>query len=258
MGKKEKLDKFFTNDNIVSQCLLNIDLSSYHTIIDPCAGNGAFSDKIPYCLAFDILPDKNGIEQKDFFALDYTGFQRPVLCISNPPFGVQNNLAVRFFNKAAEFADTIAFILPKSFKKTSVQEKLNPYFHLVFEEDLPAFSFNLFQNGVQVPYDVPTVFQIWDRRGIERIPPKKEEPKGFEFVNRELANIAVRRVGFYAGKAFVEVLNKSEQSHYFIRAERPEKFVEIANAIIWPYENTVGPRSISKQELVQALNKFGV
>ena len=45
-NRKHKLDKFYTKDNIVNYCLSTINLNDYKTIIEPSAGNGAFSKKI--------------------------------------------------------------------------------------------------------------------------------------------------------------------------------------------------------------------
>ena len=37
-----------------------------------------------------------------------------------PPFGKVSSLAIRFFNKCAQFSDVIAFIIPRTFNKVSV------------------------------------------------------------------------------------------------------------------------------------------
>jgi len=49
------------------------------------------------------------------------------------------------------------------------------------------------------------------------------------------------------------MLDKSVQSHYFVIVDEPDVFVEKVNAITWEHNNTVGPRSISKPELVMAI-----
>jgi hypothetical protein len=49
-----------------------------------------------------------------------------------------SSLAVKFFNKSAEFADCIAFIIPRTFKRVSIQNKLSIDFELIYNKDLPV------------------------------------------------------------------------------------------------------------------------
>jgi hypothetical protein len=64
-------------------------------------------------------------------------------------------------------------------------------------------------------------------------------------------------VGVYAGKIFTEIEDKSIQSHYFIKLEQNnDDFMKKYNTIEWKHDNTVGPKSISKQELIKELNKI--
>ena len=131
LGQKNKLDKFYTKSSIAKLCLSQLDLSQYDFILEPSAGNGSFSHLIPNCYAIDIEPESEDIIKQDFFLYEPEN-KNKILVIGNPPFGQQSNLALRFFNHAAEFADTIAFILPKSFKKISLQNQLDNYIHLHF------------------------------------------------------------------------------------------------------------------------------
>ena len=59
---------------------------------------------------------------------------------------------------------TIAFILPKSFKKDSYKRKIPKNYLLKKEIDLDDDSFTLNGNS----YRVPCVFQIWERSTDER------------------------------------------------------------------------------------------
>lgn len=141
LEKKEKNDKFYTKPEVVAQLLQELDLLSYSLIIEPSAGNGSFSNLIPNCIALDIEPEDERIVKQDFFT--YEPQQGNILVIGNPLFGEQSTLAVQFFNHVAKFADTIAFILPKSFRKISIQNKLNLFF-LACKRDRSAekqFSF---------------------------------------------------------------------------------------------------------------------
>lgn len=153
-----KLDKFYTQPEVAKQCY---DFLCQHynltnkTFLEPSAGAGVFSLLLSNCLALDIAPEGDNIIKQNFltFNTDKTDY----ITIGNPPFGSRSDMAIRFFNHAAGMSEIIAFILPVSFMKWSVQKQLNnnfaltEYFYLPFE----AFTAN------NKPFGVRTVFQIW-------------------------------------------------------------------------------------------------
>ena len=258
-GQKEINDKFYTKSDISKLCIDMLNLSDFDLIIEPSAGNGSFSKQIKKCIAYDLVPEDESIIQQDFFELDITQFKdKKTLTIGNPPFGVQNNLAIAFFNKAAQYSDTIAFILPKSFMKESIQRKLDLSFHLEKIIELPYNSFLL--NGEE--YGVNCVFQIWKKKNIKRIVKKKNVCYSYiEFGNINDFDFIVRRVGGNAGKAYIlkEGETVSTQSNYFIKNKTSlsnEALVDIINGIKMDAVNySVGPKSLSKIELIEYLEE---
>jgi hypothetical protein len=266
---RETIDKFYTKYDAVNLCIyhilenLNID-KTRDLIIEPSAGNGAFIDSIEKeigssnNLYYDIEPENSKIKRQDFLELNTDKFKiqyNRIHIIGNPPFGRQSSIAVKFIKKSCNFSDSFSFILPKSFKKDSFKSKIPLNFHLVFEIDLPEKSFLL--NGKD--YDVPCVFQIWEKRTIERDPLVILEPLEFEFVKKkDDPDISFRRVGVYAGAIDTNTADKSVQSHYFIRFffELTEGILKKLKEIKYEFNNTVGPKSISKQELIAKFNKI--
>lgn len=258
-GHKEENDKFYTKPNISKTCIDMVDLLEFDIIIEPSAGSGSFSKQIDNCIAYDLVPEDDSIIQQDFFELDVTQFKgKKILTIGNPPFGVQNNLAIKFFNKAAQFSDTIAFILPKSFMKESIQNKLDLRFHLDKYIELPYNSFSLNGND----YGVNCVFQIWKKKNIKRtIETKMIDESFIKFSNENDFDFIVRRVGGNAGKAYIlsEGESVSSQSNYYIKNNsllKDDVLVDIINNIQMDIVNySVGPRSLSKRELVEYVNE---
>lgn len=258
-GHKEENDKFYTKIDIAKMCIDMLDLSEFDLIVEPSAGNGSFSKQIDNCIAYDLVPEDESIIKQDFFELDITSFKgKKVLTIGNPPFGVQNNLAVAFFNNAAKYSDIIAFILPKSFMKESIQKKLDLSFHLEKYIELPYNSFLL--NGED--YKVNCVFQVWKKKNIKRTVKKKNVCYSYiEFGNANDFDFIVRRVGGNAGKAYIleEGKTVSPQSNYFIKNKtllKDETLVDIINGIQMDVVNySVGPRSLSKTELIEYLEE---
>lgn len=164
-GAKHELDKFYTKTEIAELCLSHLNLKEYDIIIEPSAGAGAFSNLIENCYTYDIHPENNTITQADWLLLNKEQFlNKKCLVIGNPPFGNNGSLALKFIKESAKFAQTIAFILPKGFKKSSVKERVPTNYHLIREIDLPSDSFTL----VGANYAVPCVFQIWERKNYER------------------------------------------------------------------------------------------
>ena len=162
----DRLDKFYTKKETVEKCVSILDLDKYEVIIDPCAGSGAFLEFLPEhkTVALDIEPDISSIAKMDFF--DFTpALINKYLVIGNPPFGKNSSLAKRFFKHAASFSNTIAFIVPRTFRKVSTTNQLCLHYHKVQEIVLPDDAFEL-PDGTS--YSVPSVFQVWERRKMER------------------------------------------------------------------------------------------
>jgi hypothetical protein len=263
--KRNTIDKFYTNESAVNLCcsLINDKLSvnSEDLIIEPSAGNGSFIEAIKLMSSnykfYDLKPESPEIIEQDYLELNYQPIQsqfKKIHIIGNPPFGRQSSLAIKFIKKSCEFANSVSFILPKSFKKDSLRKAFSLCFHLVFEIDLPENSFLVDGNE----HNVDTIFQIWEKKGFDREITEKNEPNGFIFVKiNENPDISFRRVGVYAGKIDKNT-EKSIQSHYFIKFINNKTIDEnLANLkhIQFNHNNTVGPKSISKQELIKEFLK---
>lgn len=254
--KSKELDQFYTKPDIAKDCydkvidFLNKRNIALTTWLEPSAGCGAFysllsGDK----LGIDLDPKLEGIICHDF--LTYPLKKYDYLTIGNPPFGKNSSLAVKFFNKCADHSLLIAFIVPKTFKKHSIKNKLNKNFHLEYEYDLPDYSFAFNDKD----YNVPSVLQIWLKSDIVRN--KTELLKthtDFVFTNKENADFAIQRVGMAAGKVKENFIGYACASHYFIKAINNKDIVlSIFNKIDYNSVkyNTAGNPSISKNELIE-------
>jgi hypothetical protein len=268
--KRDTIDKFYTNPLVANECLEYI---SQHIqidpvediIIEPSAGNGSFiPDIMNRCqnnLFYDIKPDHPLIVKADYLLINSDSLNtfKKKHVIGNPPFGRQSSLAIQFIKKSALFADSISFILPKSFKKDSMQKHFPKKFHLIYQTDVADNSF--LQDGK--PIDVPCVFQIWQKHEEERqvVTKLETDPSIFQFVKQnEYPDISFRRVGVNAGTIDDKELDKkSFQSHYFIKfgsTINKKEFIEKMRQIEYTHDNTVGPRSIGKQEIIREVNKI--
>jgi hypothetical protein len=264
LKRDDTFEKFYTKPDTVTLCLQEfqkyVHPQPHDICIEPTAGNGAFylplKDQYP-TIGMDIQPEHPEIMPRDFFTFLY---QKPadqemrVHVIGNPPFGRQATMARKCIQHAATFADTISFILPRSFKKPSMMQSFPRSFHCLFSVDLPTNSFLLYGEN----HDVPCVFQIWEKRTELRSELTLITPPAhyYKYVKKmEQPTVAVRRVGVYAGQLYTDTADKSEQSHYFLKVYVPltEFVTQYQNQVHFHHGNTVGPRSVSKYELNEAL-----
>jgi len=266
--KRNTIDKYYTKSNVVNNCIelikTHLTITKDDLIIEPSAGDGAFIPSIKqltnHFKFYDLEPEHNDIIQQNFLDFNATQFKKDykkIHIIGNPPFGRQSSLAIKFIKKCCEFANSISFILPKSFKKDSMKKRFTKHYHLIHEIDLLDNSFLV--NGNES--DVPCVFQIWEyNQTTPRTTITKLEPINFEFVKKtDTPDISFRRVGVNAGTIMTDIEDKSEQSHYFIKFTNDDELddtIEKLKNIKFDFNNTVGPKSISKQELILEFNKL--
>jgi hypothetical protein len=265
--KRNTIDKYYTKLNIVDQCIelvkKYINISNSDLIIEPSAGNGSFIESIKILSNnykfYDLEPEHNEISKQDFLLLDYKKLKLKftnIHIIGNPPFGRQASMAIKFIKKCCLFSNSISFILPKSFKKDSMKKSFEKHYHLIYEVDLLENSFLV--NGIES--NVPCIFQIWKYKEEIRNEVYKKIPLNFKFVKKETnPDISFRRVGVNAGTIMKEINNKSSQSHYFIKFtndKTTDENIDKLKLIKFNFNNTVGPKSISKPELIDEFNKL--
>ena len=267
------MDAFYTKAAVARRCLASLlsgeraaalGLSRATRFLEPSAGAGAFVQPLlewGYAVqAWDIAPGAGApgdavpgagvrIERRDFLEGPLPDFD---VAVGNPPFGFAARLAVRFFNRAAERATLIAFILPRTFRKVSIHDRLAACFHLVEDRELPVDSF-LYRG---VTHRVPTCWQVWQRRSTSRVRvPTPDMSQLLEFTTAARADFAMRRVGGRAGQ-ILDGLEHSPSSTYFIRAIHHD-VRSLLQRIDWDRvrNNTAGVRSISKWEIALALQR---
>ena len=288
--RKNTKDQFYTSPSVAKKCiqiLISVlhdaelhprvlPLSSY-LWVEPSAGQGAFLNSIPETydkIGIDIEPGPGPGADANILKQDFLTWvlppqppktnQKPVIIFGNPPFGRQSSLAKAFIAHSCKIASTsvIAFILPRSFVKPSMSCAFESHFHCIHSSDVERNAFVL--GGGDASYDVPCVFQIWQRRSVPRILPEKIPEKGFQYVKgTDPHDIVIRRVGVYAGRCYINSHDETEynvQSHHFIKLDKKyeKNIVDIAkkiNAHVFP-TNTTGPRSLSKTEINIVLNSI--
>jgi len=265
--KRNTIDKYYTKNNVVDEIIKDVKkyimINDNDLVIEPSAGNGSFINSIKKIsknhVFYDIEPEHKEVVKCDFLNFEESELKdhyEKIHIIGNPPFGRQASLAIKFIKKCCEFAQSISFILPKSFKKDSMKKHFATDYHMEFEKDLPDNSFLVNNNEC----NVPCVFQIWIKKNKKRKVPKIIGPNYFKFVKKEdNPDISFRRVGVNAGTISKDIDDKSSQSHYFIKFLNDKSIddnIKSLKKIKFDFDNTVGPRSVSKPELIREFNKY--
>jgi hypothetical protein len=218
-------DAYFTNSESAKFChsfmFVHDWLKHDQVVLDPCVGAGALvkdlSNKV-------IAQDIKNYGFKDTIIQDYlTAPSHPKgnidVVLANPPFGTACNLAVPFFNKACQDADRVAFIIPATFRKASVTDKLDLNYWKIVDVDLPNQTFTLPDGSTKW---VRTIFQMWERRSTPR-KRIKDQVKITDYFIRlaepEPGCYAFRTQGAKAGKV-LDGLNHSPASTAFLRGSK--------------------------------------
>lgn len=271
----EGLDKFYTITSYSKTCIDKVfkhyTNRPFDLVIEPSAGNGSFFNQLDFepKIGIDILPHAENIINMDFFDFHPSSYipNENILVIGNPPFGKVSSLAIKFFNHAAEWANVIAFIIPRTFRRPSVQNKLNKQFHLVYDEDVPTkpccFS---------PPISVKCCFQIWEKKEEERpiidLPTKHKDWEFLSFGPNDAngqptppngADFAIRAYGGKIGDIKKDGLSELRpKSWHWIKSNiDKEELTNRFNQLDYSDStNTARQNSMGRGELVRLYNDF--
>ena len=230
--------------------------------IDPAAGQGAFAAPLGQSgrrlRAVDPDPRIRGMKPREFLEAPniFGGGESPTVVVGSPPFGRNAGAIVKYFNYAAHHgADGIAFVVPRSFRKPSVQKRLDAMYHLQVDRDVPRNAF-LRDGG---SHDVACAWQVWTRGDSERVvrePPNVDHL--ISYTTPDLAEFAVRRAGHGAGGVVTgDIGSLATASHYFLREER-DGVREALEGTDWSdvVGQTAGIPSLSKGEIAFRLGEI--
>ena len=135
-----------------------------YTYIEPSAGDGSFLDVLPKdrTLALDIEPKVENIDTQDYLSWVPSDNNKKYIVFGNPPFGLRGQLALKFINHSASFADYVCFILPQLFESDGkgVPRKRVEGFNLVHSEKLDTSFYEPNKKDVKVN----CIFQIWSKK----------------------------------------------------------------------------------------------
>lgn len=234
------------------------DFSS-RTVVEPAGGTGAFVEAAKSfgakkVLSVDIEPKHSDVSKANY--LEASLKLRDAITISNPPFGRNNSLSIPFFNRAADHSEYIAFIVPRSWRKWSVINRLDRRFHLVHDEDLSIDYVDDTNELISEKNNLKTCFQIWQRKEILREIVKVEDQGFVTKVKPEEADVALTVFGFSCGKVNTDFERKSNTTRMFLKLNHPKALNALQTADFARFsKNTAYTEALSFQEINFLLNE---
>ena len=261
-------EQFYTPPSLareLSKSLLEFvpDLAS-RSVIEPAGGTGAFVRAVQELgvndvLSFDIEPKFAGVTQADFLSVDLSSVKaHSAVAISNPPFGRNNSLSIPFFNHAASACDTIAFIVPRSWRKWSVINRLDSSFHLVSDIDIKVDYVGADGEPLANKLRLNTCFQVWRHsNGPRRSKIAVQDLGVVQKVSPEEADVALTIFGFACGRVLTEFERRPNTTRMFLKLGH-DRALEALQAVDFSrfYTNTAYTEALALPEINFLLNEY--
>jgi hypothetical protein len=217
-------EQFYTPQRVVEDCWESLRAYEWfegvQRVIEPAAGSGAWlqpSITTREWVAMDIEPKHPSVVQGDYLRTPLP-YKPHTLWVGNPPFGRRGSLAVQFWNKGSTEADYLAAVLPASFGKRTLQQRLNPSHRLV---ELTYLGWIPFQNPYGNPTKVRCVWGVWQRgEGARAIRPPAPLVMDYRWTrDPKEAHLALRTHGAGCGRVFTEGLEGlSKGTHRWVHS----------------------------------------
>lgn len=170
-GKEQFYTPLDTARLVVAHVLEHIPHARSRTWLEPSAGTGAFVEAlaeqgITDVIALDIEPHHPKVTKQDF--LTWETNRTDLIAIGNPPFGRNNALSIPFFNHCATMCTDIAFIVPRSWHKWSVTNRMDMNFELRNDLELSINYVDRFGEHGYASNNLKTCLQVWSRTETPR------------------------------------------------------------------------------------------
>lgn len=219
-------EQFYTPQELAGEL---VALTSRHIpkfldrkFLEPAGGTGSFitalqQSGVRAIESVDLYPKHPLVEKANF--LEFDSAERNLVTISNPPFGRNNALAIPFFNHAANFSEYICFLVPRSWRKWSVENRLNPNFHKILDEDVFVSYQDAAGQAVTQTNDLRTCFQIWQRRQTTRPAVVVPDNGLIQKSSPEEAQLAIRVFGYGCGKVLSDFPPQKNTTLMFLKTK---------------------------------------
>jgi len=256
-------EQFYTPITLAHTLVENVEavLGSLQgkSVLEPAGGTGsfveaAFAKGAKEVISFDIEPLHEKVVLGSFLEQELT--QHNLITISNPPFGRNNSLSIPFFNHAARVSDAICFIVPRSWRKWSVTNRLDLDFELVSDQDIDIDYVDSSGELISDKSRLATCFQIWKRTTTPRVPVKITDMVVIQKVSPELADVSMTIFGYGCGSIKEDFERVPNTTQLFLKLNHPQALSALRSVDFSRfYKSTAYTEALSIQEINYLLNE---
>jgi len=244
---------------LVAQIEKTVGPLSGRTVLEPAGGTGAFIDAVQAAgvtkvMSFDIEPLHELVKEGNFLEQEIK--ESNLITISNPPFGRNNSLSIPFFNHAAKVSDAICFIVPRSWRKWSVTNRLDLGFELALDLDIEIDYVDSEGLAISTKTHLATCFQIWKKTNNTRAIVRVTDKGIIEKVSTDQADVSLTIFGYGCGKVKTEFEPVPNTTQMFLRLNHPQALAALESVDYSKfYKNTAYTEALSLQEINYLLNE---
>ena len=227
-------------------------------VLEPAGGTGSFVEAAlargAQVISFDIEPLHPAVDQGSFLEQELS--HENLITISNPPFGRNNSLSIPFFNHAATSSDAICFIVPRSWRKWSVTNRLDLNFELLSDQDLDIDYMDSSGDLISDKSRLATCFQIWKRTSVARVPVKIKDMGVVEKVSPQQADISLTVFGYGCGTVKQQFDRVPNTTQLFLKLNHPKALAALRSVDFSRFfRSTAYTEALSIQEINYLLNE---
>lgn len=257
-------EQFYTPSEVALEIMWDVLLFvsdvENKTFLEPAGGTGAFIEPalsmgFAKIISYDIEPHHELVTRGDFLTQDIA--ENNCVTVSNVPFGRNNSLSIPFFNKSANHSDLIVFIVPRSWRKWSVQNRLDQRFHLVKDDDLSIDYVDVNGGLITEKNNLRTCVQFWKKSDKLRELIYVEDMGIIERCSFQDADASLTLFGYGCGTVKTDFPRKPNTTQMFLKLKHPRALEALSSVDFSKFfMNTAYTEALSIQEINYLLNEY--
>lgn len=260
-GKEQYYTPPKTADEILSVLKELIPEIDSRIFLEPAGGTGSFIEAakrvgIKDIVSYDIEPHHPLVKAGDFLSQSLN--ISDAITVTNPPFGRNNALSIPFFNHSAKYSEYIVFIVPRSWRKWTVQNKLDRRFMLIRDDDLEINYVDVEGKDNYKKNNLRTCIQYWKRQDDRLRPIYAVKDMGLITKCKfDQADVSLTIFGYGCGTVKTEFPRKPNTTQMFLKLNHP-KALEALQKVDFSrfFNHTAYTEALSLVEINYLLNEY--
>ena len=258
-------EQYYTPNDTAQEVFKNLfgmvpDLSS-RVFIEPAGGTGSFINAaievgIKDIISYDIEPHHPKVKAGDFLLQHIDAVN--AITVTNPPFGRNNSLSIPFFNHSAKTSEYIVFVVPRSWRKWTVQNKLDRRFELIRDDDLTINYVDVNGEHGYKNNNLRTCIQYWKRSDTNLRPIYAVEDMGIITKCKfDEADVSLTIFGYGCGTVKTDFPRKPNTTQMFLKLNHPMALEALQSVDFSKFFNhTAYTEALSIVEINFLLNQY--